>query len=615
MFSVLIRERGGGVRTVAFDKPEVSVGRIQGNDIVLPKGNISKRHARIVHRDDDFVVVDLRSTNGTYVNGHKVTAPMVVSEDDKLYVGDFILQVRRGDAVEGEGANGANGEADSAGAEEIPAAADAPPSDGDANGPVASAPAEEAAPEAPPAAEASAEESSDSADAEPMDLGVHDVPQSGIPTQAAMDVVSQPAPERIPTEVPEAPAPAAAAPVATEPPAAAPEPAPAPVAAPPEPVAAPQWDQEELSDFELQLRAVDFLLERALRHEFFGEDLDNVDIDAKWADFEGRVFALVEASHRAGEIPDSLDLGALTTDILYELTALGAIENLLADDSISAFFAHGSDQIWTVRGGERQHESEYAFSSAASYERIVSRLVSRSGEDSSMPVATGYLDDGTWFHVVRQPAAVAGPHLHVVKPPAKAPSLPEWKSAGRIGDAEATALEDALATGHVNIAVAASTAESAAEFTSALAGTFAAGTRIALLEGQPRVASSDGALVVRFNPSDADAVEAAARSGADWLVAADVDAFTLAELIHLGAVRSGGIIMTIRANNPGELPARLRAMQDSGLTKEAALVVAGAALDLVVFVTGSGADAKVSSVQRVSSESLAGLSLEPVGEA
>src|ERR1041384_3436184 len=74
MFTVIITEKGGDQRRQDFDKAEVTIGRVQGNDIILPKGNVSKRHSRIVFKDGKFIIVDLKSTNGTYVNGRKITA-------------------------------------------------------------------------------------------------------------------------------------------------------------------------------------------------------------------------------------------------------------------------------------------------------------------------------------------------------------------------------------------------------------------------------------------------------------------------------------------------------------------------------------------------------------
>src|SRR5512134_440144 len=93
MFAILIQEKGGEQRRMVFNKPEVTIGRVQGNDIVLPKGNVSKRHSRIVLKDAKFIIVDLKSTNGTYVNGRKITSPLVLKETDKIYIGDFIITV------------------------------------------------------------------------------------------------------------------------------------------------------------------------------------------------------------------------------------------------------------------------------------------------------------------------------------------------------------------------------------------------------------------------------------------------------------------------------------------------------------------------------------------
>src|SRR5690349_13747609 len=107
MFAIIIQEKGGEQRRMVFNKPEVTIGRVQGNDIVLPKGNVSKRHARIVLKDGKFIIVDLKSTNGTYVNGRKITSPLVVKESDKIYIGDFIVGV---DGSSGSGAGRGGGE-------------------------------------------------------------------------------------------------------------------------------------------------------------------------------------------------------------------------------------------------------------------------------------------------------------------------------------------------------------------------------------------------------------------------------------------------------------------------------------------------------------------------
>ncbi|MCA9588815.1 MAG: FHA domain-containing protein, partial [Myxococcales bacterium] len=102
-FSIIISEKGGAERKEAFDKNEINVGRVAGNDLMLPKGNVSKHHARLLFRDGRFIVTDLKSTNGTYVNGRKIAQATIVREGDKIYIGDFVLRLDGGAAPTAEG--------------------------------------------------------------------------------------------------------------------------------------------------------------------------------------------------------------------------------------------------------------------------------------------------------------------------------------------------------------------------------------------------------------------------------------------------------------------------------------------------------------------------------
>ena len=95
MLALTIREKNGEERQLIFEKEEVTIGRATGSDIVLPRSNISKRHARLVDKHDKVVIVDLRSTNGTYVNGRRITAPELLTYEDKVYIGDFVIRLSR----------------------------------------------------------------------------------------------------------------------------------------------------------------------------------------------------------------------------------------------------------------------------------------------------------------------------------------------------------------------------------------------------------------------------------------------------------------------------------------------------------------------------------------
>jgi len=76
-----------------LEEREVTFGRVAGNDIVLADRNISRRHARLVVRDGRYILVDLQSTNGTYVNGHRLKAPLVVRTTDQIRMGEYTLAI------------------------------------------------------------------------------------------------------------------------------------------------------------------------------------------------------------------------------------------------------------------------------------------------------------------------------------------------------------------------------------------------------------------------------------------------------------------------------------------------------------------------------------------
>jgi uncharacterized protein (TIGR02996 family) len=80
-------------RTVELKLGDLTIGRIADNDVVLPHHNISRRHARFVAREgaDQLIIVDLKSTNGTFVNGERIVMPWRVGPSDRIQIGDFTL--------------------------------------------------------------------------------------------------------------------------------------------------------------------------------------------------------------------------------------------------------------------------------------------------------------------------------------------------------------------------------------------------------------------------------------------------------------------------------------------------------------------------------------------
>lgn len=68
----------------------VTIGRLPDNVVVIENPAVSGRHARVFREGDDFVVEDLQSTNGTFVNGKRVTR-QALQDGDVVLVGKHKL--------------------------------------------------------------------------------------------------------------------------------------------------------------------------------------------------------------------------------------------------------------------------------------------------------------------------------------------------------------------------------------------------------------------------------------------------------------------------------------------------------------------------------------------
>jgi pSer/pThr/pTyr-binding forkhead associated (FHA) protein len=74
---------------------EVTLGRADSCVIGLPDDTFaSQLHSRVFVRDNEMWVEDLGSTNGTHLNGARISAPMQLSAGDRLQVGSTIFEAQ-----------------------------------------------------------------------------------------------------------------------------------------------------------------------------------------------------------------------------------------------------------------------------------------------------------------------------------------------------------------------------------------------------------------------------------------------------------------------------------------------------------------------------------------
>lgn len=91
---VLVRtddKRAGSFKLVA----PMQVGRAEACEINPKDDYLSQYHARLFPRDGVWYVEDLGSTNGTFLNDHKVSGPLEVHAGDDVRLGRTVLQLRR----------------------------------------------------------------------------------------------------------------------------------------------------------------------------------------------------------------------------------------------------------------------------------------------------------------------------------------------------------------------------------------------------------------------------------------------------------------------------------------------------------------------------------------
>lgn len=94
--SVLVVTQGAlSGTTVRLGEAPVTLGRAQDSTIVLDDDYVSSRHARLYPRDGQWLVEDMGSTNGTYLDRQKVSAPTPVQIGVPIRVGKTVVELRK----------------------------------------------------------------------------------------------------------------------------------------------------------------------------------------------------------------------------------------------------------------------------------------------------------------------------------------------------------------------------------------------------------------------------------------------------------------------------------------------------------------------------------------
>ena len=91
---IIIKDSNGVVQERFFEQEQITIGRINTQDIVLVNEYVSRKHAQIEIQNAAFYIVDT-STNGTWVNGHKLkrNEPHLLADGDAIDIEKWRLTV------------------------------------------------------------------------------------------------------------------------------------------------------------------------------------------------------------------------------------------------------------------------------------------------------------------------------------------------------------------------------------------------------------------------------------------------------------------------------------------------------------------------------------------
>lgn len=107
---LLLQQDGASPRRIPLQPLPVTIGRTPPADLVLEGGTVSRRHCRLERSQDQVLVTDLGSTNGTFIDGVRVEGSVALRDGATLAIGAHRLRYQRRTAEEAAEAEAADRE-------------------------------------------------------------------------------------------------------------------------------------------------------------------------------------------------------------------------------------------------------------------------------------------------------------------------------------------------------------------------------------------------------------------------------------------------------------------------------------------------------------------------
>jgi FHA domain len=95
-FQLVMRSGPTPGATFALEGDQLIIGRDVTSSIAIGDAEVSRKHARLTSQGGKYVIEDLGSTNGTFVNGQRLSGPVVLKPGDLVALGEQIVLVYEG---------------------------------------------------------------------------------------------------------------------------------------------------------------------------------------------------------------------------------------------------------------------------------------------------------------------------------------------------------------------------------------------------------------------------------------------------------------------------------------------------------------------------------------
>jgi len=92
-FQFVVRSGPNAGKAYPLEGAELTIGRDTSNPVSINDAEVSRRHAKLTWRGAGYVLEDLGSTNGTFVNGARLSAPLPLKAGDAVSFGENIVLI------------------------------------------------------------------------------------------------------------------------------------------------------------------------------------------------------------------------------------------------------------------------------------------------------------------------------------------------------------------------------------------------------------------------------------------------------------------------------------------------------------------------------------------